>query len=488
MLRILAVALLLLPAFAVAAGDDGAFMTLPEYRKGLKELRGYFVKRGEDETVANRYIADLETAFPVALGESVPVTKGVFGAFLRYQAAWTRKTRDSKNPAVTPVDLQHEVERARELKAAFKADAEAHSPRFYSAFQAAVKDVRSTRRRDGQGYTGTSNVFFSDQVDDSYTHVDAGDEALEKGDAATAIKEADAALAVNPGNADALVLKAGAEYDKQDVPAAIADAQSALILDPQNRQAQAILSLTATNPAAAKAVAEAANGGSAGLADDGRKTGQGRLADSIDNGKAVAASLNPFAASAALRLAPSATPAVGKILAEDLNIRAVGIAASDPRGSMSQLGQAMALDPHNSSARGWYSTVANRVGEYSAALGSSQQGVEENPNDALAYYNKAYALAGTGDRAGMVDAMAQAARIDPSYAPAATQAAGMDPKQALDTLFGIPSQQRQPAVPQPRHHGEFALMLMTGFVASLLIVSGVSLYFQSTARPRVRRS
>ena len=122
MLRTLALGLALLPSFASAAGDGDQFLTLPEYRKGLKELHGYFVKRGEDPTIVDRYISDLESAFPVTtLGEPVPVTRNVFGIFLKYQSAWARKTRDSKNPDVTPAERQHEVERARELKAAFKA-------------------------------------------------------------------------------------------------------------------------------------------------------------------------------------------------------------------------------------------------------------------------------------------------------------------------------------------------------------------------------
>ncbi|MEQ1917867.1 MAG: tetratricopeptide repeat protein [Elusimicrobiota bacterium] len=444
MLRLLALILALLPALASATGDE--FLTLPEYRKGLKELRGYFVKRGEDPTVADRYVANLVAAFPVALGERIPVTRSVFDSFLKYQAAWARKTRDSKNPNVTPDERRHEVERAKDLKAAFKAAAEAKSPRFYQAFQAAVKDVRTLRHKNGAGYTGTSDIFFSDQVDDAYTHIDAGDEALDKGDTATAIKEAEAALAINPGNADAHVLRAGAMYARRNIPAAVADAQSALILDPVNLQAQAILSLTADNPNAASAVPDASTG------DDGRV---------------------------------SATPGVGRMLSDDLSVRAMDTAQSDPRGSLGQLGRAMALDPKNASASGWYATIANRAGDYAAALGSTARGLKNDPNDALAYYNKAYAMAGTGDRDGMLDALKQAARIDPVYRSESDRAEALNTQQALDTLFGLAAKAHQPAVPQPRHRSEFSLMMMTGFIASFLLVSGVTLYFRSSPRPTV---
>ena len=446
MLRLLALSLALLPSFASAEN-----LTLPEYRKGLKELRGHFVKRGEDPTIADRYIADLESAFPVALGERVPVTKTVFDAFLKYQAAWTRKTRDSKNPAVTPAQLQHENERAKDLKAAFKARAEEESPRFYQAFQAAVKDVRSLRVKGGN-YTGASAIFFSDQVDDSYTHVDAGDEALEKGDAAKALKEADEALKINPGNADALVLRAGAHYERKALPEAIADAQSALILDPVNRQAQAILSLTQSNPNAAQAIAQA---NASSFINDGRV---------------------------------SATPGVGRMLSEDLSVRAVGGAQSDPRDSLNQLGQAMALDPKNATASGWYATLANRQGEYNAALGTTERELKNDPNDALAYFNRAYALAGNGNKAGMVAALEQAAKIDPIYRTVADRAATLDTAGAMDAMFGLAAKERQPLVPKPRHRNEFSLMMMTGFIAAFLITSSVMLFFRSGPRPSVSKS
>ena len=139
-------------------------------------------------------------------------------------------------------------------------------------------------------------------------------------------------------------------------------------------------------------------------------------------------------------------------------------------------------------ARGWYATIANRSGDYSAALGSAEQGVSNDPNDALAYFNKAYALAGNGDKDGMVDALKQAARIDPSYAQALEQVQASRAKDALDVLFGVAAKQRQPAVPLPRHRREFTLMMMTGFVAAFLIVSGCVLFFRSDARPAVGRT
>ncbi|MCR4294540.1 MAG: hypothetical protein NUW21_03325, partial [Elusimicrobia bacterium] len=202
---LLAAGLLLLPASAPAAGKAAAGdeeLTAAEYHAGLKTLRGYLEKRGLKPDAAERFIAVMATALPPSEGRRVAVTRGVVASFLRYQAAWARKTRDGKHAAVPPERLREEVARALRLKEEFRLKASERSPAFYRVFQAAVRDVRGARRRDGAGYAGNSAVFFADDVDLSYTHVDAGDVALENGDAAGAIAEAAKALALNPGNAD----------------------------------------------------------------------------------------------------------------------------------------------------------------------------------------------------------------------------------------------------------------------------------------------
>lgn len=483
-MRGLALLLVAASAFAQTADRD-RLMTLPEYRKGLKELRAHFEKRNEDPRVAEVYIRDLETAFPVKLGENVPVTKGVFDAFMRYQAAWARKTRDSKNANVAVKDLTHEFDRAKELKAAFKAEAEAKSPRFYRAFQAAVADVRALKRRDAGQWKGDSAVFFADQIDDSYTHVDAGNEKLEKGDVAGAVREADAALRINPGNADALVLRAGAEYDAGSTASAIADAQSALVLDPTNPQAQAILSLTASDPAAARAALVGAAGGGASLASDGGRSGLPRIVGEPDKGPVAGETgrgLPPLAKPTALALTatPTATPAVAKILAADLSVRAVGMAAQDPQSSVAQLGAATRLDPENKAASGWYQTMANRTGDYSAALGSAQKSLTADPNDALAYYNKAYALAGEGDKAGSVAALREAARIDPSYQKALDQALTFDEKEGLELMFSLPAFQRQPEAPAPRRAPMSLPLKLLGAVGAMMAFGALYLFSASS--------
>lgn len=436
---LLSVTLVLLPALAAAQGGPRAGdeeLTAAEYHAGLKTLRGYLEKRGLKPDAAERFVSVMARALPPSEGRRVAVTRDVFAAFLRYQAAWARKTRDGKHAAVTPEKLRDEIERAIRLKEEFRLKAGASSPEFYRVFQAAVRDVRGTRRRHDGTYAGNSAVFFTDDVDLSYTHVDAGDVALENGDAAGAIAEAGKALAINPANADAFVLRAGARYARGDAAAAIEDARSALLLDPRNQQAQAILSLSG-----------------------------------LDAGRAALAR-------AAAGAAPSPTPAVGALLSADLTERAVEAAEADARSSIDELDRALALNPGNEPARGWRTAMLNRVGEYTDALASAEQTLTGRPEDAPAYFNKAYALAGARDKAGALEALTRAARIDPAYQPALDRALQLPGPEDMEILFGEWALSHRPP-PPPSRRARFPLpLLLLGAVGGLLALAGAALLFR----------
>lgn len=480
----MAVSLAVLPLLAAAepasrpAGSQE--LTAAEYHAGLKTLRGYFEKRGEDPEAAERFIAVMATALPSADGRRVPVTHDVFAAFLRYEAAWTRKTRDSKNGNVSPAQHREEVERAAKLKEAFRLAANESSPVFYRVFQAAVREVRRAPRRDGKGYAGSSAVFFSDQVDDSYSHVDAGDVALENGDTAGAIAEADKALAINPGNADAFVLRAGAEYDRRDYDAAVKDAQSALLLDPGNPQAAAIVSLSGTDAGRA-ALSNAVSGGIA-LGDDGRRAGlpvlsgtTGEETASVSGGAMIPVRLSGL--SPATARPPSATPAVGALLSAELTSRAVGAAGTDARGSIDQLGQAISLNPRNAAARSWRMAMLNKIGDYPSARASAELTLAGKPDDASAYFYKAYALAGEGDKAGMVEALTQAARIDPAYQPVLDKTMQVPSTQDMELVFNDWAASHEPDVPASRHTRYPHSLLMLGAVGfALSVLGGMQLF------------
>jgi len=475
---LLAVFLAALPLLASAAGEPASKaatrgaqeLTAAEYHTGLKTLRGYLEKRGLSPEAAERFIAVMATALPASAGQRVPVTHDVFAAFLRYEAAWARKTRDGKNARVSPEQREIENARAARLKEEFRTKANASSPAFYRVFQAAVRDVRRTPRRGGRDYVGNSAVFFGDQVDNSYSHVDAGDVALENGDTKGAIAEADKALAENPGNADAFVLRAGALYERGELTASVADAQSALLLDPTNQQAKAILSLTGTG--AAQAALTKAAAASAGLGSDGGRGGLPILGPAVDD--AEPSPSVPLLVAAA----PSATPAVGALLSQELTSRAVEARLDDARSSIDQLDTAVTLDPRNASAKSWRSTILNRIGDYGPALASAEQSLRGDPEDAAAYFNKAYALAGEHDRAGTLEALAQAARINPVYKPLLDSAIQLPNTDDMALLFGGFAAAHPPPAPPSRRSRYPRALLALGGIGGLLALAGVAQLFR----------
>ena len=118
MFKLLIAVCLALPAAGAPAGEQE--LTAAQYHGGLKMLRGYLEKRDLEPDAAERFIAVMATALPPSEGVRVPVTHDVFSAFLRYQAAWARKTRDAKNANVTAAQLQVEIGRAVRLKEEFR--------------------------------------------------------------------------------------------------------------------------------------------------------------------------------------------------------------------------------------------------------------------------------------------------------------------------------------------------------------------------------
>ena len=461
-----------------------------QYRQGLEQLRGYLEKRDEDPVFVARFIDDLETRFQGPDGKRVPVTRDAFAAFLKYEAAWARKTRDAKNPNVSPDQLAHEKRLADELRQRFNRYAQSESPRFYAAFRAAVHDVR-VQRGGGQPYQGSSTVFFSDQIDDSYTKIDAADEALDRGDARRAKELASEALAESPGNSDAFVMRAGADYAQGDMSAAAQDAQAALQLDPASQQAQAIMSLSGQLPVAgpsaladAKAVGDDIAAGATGAAparpaDDSAPADDGADQPTAASPRAfgasptlvamTAASAAPLSAAAPysppLSSPASATPALGVRLSSDLTAQAARQARLDPRGAVTQLDHAIALNPRNVQALDWRSYISNRDGDYRDGLAASARALELEPRDARAYYNRAFSLAGEGEKAGAVDALRSAASLDPAYQPALDQALQLAQTGDMAILF-----RDRPATPGPRASGGWLDELLH---ASPLVLFGV---------------
>ncbi len=459
-------------------------MAPQQVRDGLSLLRKYLATRGEEPAVADDFVDDLQRKLLGPNGDRRdPVTRGTFDAFMKFETAWARKTRDSKNQQVTAAELEHERLRSDKLKQAFVQSAQADSPRFFAAFRAAVKDVRTTHADLRQ--RGGAAGFFGNHVDDSYTKVDAGDEALDQGDPAAAAADADQAIAENPDNADAYALKSGAEYASGALAAAATDAQTALSLDPGNLPAQAIASLSAGAPvpAGTETLVDAASAGSTLANDSSGAPPPGLSSPAPTAGYSSVASLPSAVAAPPLApipaAPPSSLPVLSAQLSNDLTQRAARGASLDPAAAIGQLDRAIALNPSNSDALNWRAALSNQSKDYKSGLASAERAAAVNPRDGKAFYNKALALRGLGDRDGMIDALRQAAAIDPAFKSAA-DAAVVLPRPADEELLtqSWPNAAAQtPAQPPPRAGGwsESQVTSIFAAIGALLLALGLLL-------------
>jgi tetratricopeptide (TPR) repeat protein len=459
-----------MPASGQLANQE---LTDDQLQQGLAQLKNHLLKRGEDEQYINIFINDIQKSFADPDGNGViPVTRQVFDTFIKYEVAWARKTRDSKNPDISSDQLQREAQKAASLKKELQTEAHKTSPAFYKAFQAAARDVRQAN--GGQ----TSAGLFTGQTDDSYSNVDAGAADLEQGDSTDAADQAAQAIAADPDNAEAYALQAAADYAQGDYTDAAQAANMALQLDPNNQQAQAVLALSSnqapSNPgtlAAAAAVAGNLSGDAAAIsptnADNlavvsaGPAPSAGAPTPALVTGPAPA---NPVSLTLPAASAPNA------VQSADLTKQAlVAVRLGDPLNAIGQLNQAIALNPantqalnlraiaeahdhqyaaalqdvnrslmiapHNSATLDTKSKILNRSKDYAGALAAAREALRIDPRDAHAYFNQAHSLAGQGNRAGMIDALRQASLRDPSYGRTLQSALKQSPSADLTSLF-----------------------------------------------------
>ena len=94
------------------------------------------------------------------------------------------------------------------------------------------------------------------------------------------------------------------------------------------------------------------------------------------------------------------------------------------------------------------------------------------------YFNRAYALAGALDRAASIDALTQAARIDPVYQPALDKALQLPSPEDLTLMFGEWAASHPPPVP-PARRSRYPLPLVAlGAVGALLALAAVAQLFR----------
>ncbi|NNN05292.1 MAG: protein kinase [Elusimicrobia bacterium] len=284
-----------------------------------------------------------------------------------------------------------------------------------------------------------------------------GQSALAAGDLPTALADANQAVQAG-GGVSALDLRGDVEFKMNQFSNASADAQAALKLNPQDADAASLLHFTADRvdgTAASDGGGPARGAGSRGAMNRpgaGAQDGNSALAASAAAGAArVAAEEAAGKARAALGLGDgeAASAAIEKGLAADpgnpvlLGLRAqIEARKGQWAKSLADAEAALAKDPKNIALLRAKALAQLRTKDYAGAIATANEMLELDPNnaDAFAIRGQAYGLLGKYDM--MTADLQSAAALDPYYkdiaarAKAGTLVAPAD----SDVLFLLPGE------------------------------------------------
>ncbi|MBI5594949.1 MAG: protein kinase [Elusimicrobia bacterium] len=270
------------------------------------------------------------------------------------------------------------------------------------------------------------------------------------GDLQGSVEAAEKAIAVSSDSPRARTALASAKYQLKDFPGANAAANEALSRDPGDKVAYAIVTLTQDRLPAARKAAESSP---LDLADD---TG-GTRRDAV--GGAIAPPL-PGAAAAARDLAEEARASLRggdferadelatKALEKDPNSVAALFRRARARMRREQLDEAYSDTARALELMGpapspilltLHAGILNRLGRSAEGLAAAERALTLNPGSdrsvSGAMFQKAWGLAGTGDRRGAMKTLAQAARLNQRYVPFYQEAKSQPEEQDLTLVF-----------------------------------------------------
>lgn len=293
----------------------------------------------------------------------------------------------------------------------------------------------------------------------------------------------DAALRREPANDEALSGRAEARLNMGDYPGAVRDAVAALKLNPRNARAYAALKFSegrAAGSGSAGAFA-AAGGGSSPVPGGGAGA-----AESFSGGAGAPVSFDASRRSDALvadarrRLSlgdPSAAVGLlGKAVelnprsAEALTLTAIAlIRTKDYAGALAAAEAGLKLAPNNVPLLDAKANALNYLKDYRGALAAADLAISANPNDAMAHYNRAWALGGLEDREGAIASLRSAARLNPQFAPALASALELPREDDFLYLFSGEGREArpEPAASAPAS-GRRSWLLMGGGAAGII--------------------
>ncbi|MBI2387962.1 MAG: protein kinase [Elusimicrobia bacterium] len=297
----------------------------------------------------------------------------------------------------------------------------------------------------------------------------------------------DAALERDPSSDAALSGRAEARLRQGDYSGAVRDAVAALKINPRNDRAYATLKFSEgrvpgaaaewTPPGGPSVVdAGAAPGGPAsmggspaaayGLAGgtapfDSLRRSDGLVADarrSMGLGDADAA---VRLLSKAVELNPSNAEAMGLAAMAHIRLKNYPEALAAAEAGLK-------LAPDNGLLLDAKANALNYMKDYRGALAAADLAVAADPGDAMAHYNRAWALGGLKDREGALASLRAAARLNPQFAPALDSALSLPLESDIIFMFPGEKADSQPVpAAEPSRSGPPPLLMLAGLAAAV---------------------
>ncbi len=318
-------------------------------------------------------------------------------------------------------------------------------------------------------------------------HLLQGQLALSSGDNKAALKDAKAAAKMDPQNASAQTLLAEAAFKTGDYPQAASAAQEILQKNPKDKVAMAIYGLSegrnprvdeTPNSSAQNSLSPSPTNGSLGALASGANNSRSS-SQNLSQASSAQAMPAPLDAHLAFQMGNyrDALAEANSVLKENpANLAAALLAAQSYAGmgdygaALRQVQAGLKTSPNNSKLLNLRSQLLSRQGHYHQGLAASDIVLEGNPKNAEGYYSRAMALAGLGDKKGVVESLKQAAELDLKYQSLAEKAANLPLNSDLRLLFNQTKQEFNPIPKALGFHGGMILGLILLSLSGLLLL------------------
>lgn len=263
----------------------------------------------------------------------------------------------------------------------------------------------------------------------------------------------DGALKENPNNPSALRVRVIDAYQRGDCSSVAADAATILKKNPADKQMSQIAGLCHSGAPLPASLAKPSFDKSG---TPGDPTGSAWM-PAAPGRTASSAAAPPSGLPPAAQSAYMASQAAQALMmrdfqrARDYAVRSSELTAANPdawrlramadghlkdyKQAIKDADEGLKLYPRDKQLLNIKAFSQNKAKDCKGALVTADAALAADANDGAAWMNRAYALAGAGDRQGMLDALRKAAALDPRYAGALEAAMKIDPSLDPASLF-----------------------------------------------------